>query len=189
MEESKNIYEPLKLFDSQFREAHKKNVSDYFEALVKKSKIKEDDNVQTVKQIRVKEAEVGAADKECKKHRARRGFFIFLIVVLFLGAIFFVYNFVQGVVSLPSYANILIAIAAVGLAVFLIVNITTKLNKEIKGLDKKLADLRTVLKGLTDVAWQQMYPLNTLYDWGMTAEIIHQTIPLIEMDKFFDIRS
>ena len=27
-----------------------------------------------------------------------------------------------------------------------------------------------------------MYPLNVLYDWGMTAELVHQTIPLIEMD-------
>jgi len=188
MEESKNIYEPLKLFDSQFRVAHQKNVSDYFEALIKKSKVKEEENVQTVKEIRKKEADIAFADKECKKHRGRRGFFIFLIVVLFLAAIFFVYNFIQMVLSIPPYANILIALVAVGIAVYLIVEITTKLNKEIKGLDKNVADLRTVLKGLTDTAWAQMYPLNSLYDWGMTAEIIHQTIPLIEMDKYFDIK-
>ena len=34
--------------------------------------------------------------------------------------------------------------------------------------------------------YAQMKPLNDLYDWGMSAEIVSKTIPLVELDPYFD---
>jgi hypothetical protein len=183
-----NIYEPLKLFDTRYREEHQKNVSDYFEALVKKAKIDEQANVLTVKEIRKKEAEINDADKKRRKTKGLKGFLIFLIVVLFVVAAVFVYGAVTGTMALALYLQILIALAAVGLAVYLIVVIQNKLNKTIKELGKVLAILNDKKNGFVNEAWKQLAPLNALYDWGMTAALVHQTIPLITMDKFFDIR-
>jgi hypothetical protein len=90
--------------------------------------------------------------------------------------------------SVPLFAKIIVTLAFLALAIFIIVQIATKINKTIKGLSLSLAELRKKLDLLTNTAWKQMYPLNILYDWGMSAELIHKTIPLITMDPYFDIR-
>lgn len=187
-EESNNIYEPLKLFETRFRDEHRNNVSEYFENLVKKSNIKESDNIQTVKDIRKKETEIGQVSQKCQKQRTLKVFYIIFIVVLFIMAIIFIYDIATGSRLLPSYAEILLALAATGLAAFLIAQIINKVNKAIKNLNDDMSILKNHLAKLTNLAWSQVAGLNDLYDWGMTPELIHKTIPLINMDDYFDQR-
>lgn len=189
LEIAENIYEPLHLFEMEFKESHKKNVSDYFENLVKKSGVKEEENVETVKKIRKKEEEIAQANKKVNKFKTIRGLLVFLTVLCFIGTIvFFYFAFGSENPFLPLFANILIAVAFVLIGVFVIVMIVTKTNKVIKTIDKQIAALNAQLSPLMSEAWKQMEPLNSLYDWGMTAEIVEKTIPLVKMDRYFDSR-
>ena len=50
--------EPVKDYVGYFKELHERNVSEYFEALVRESKVDEPANIETVSQLRVFEASI-----------------------------------------------------------------------------------------------------------------------------------
>ena len=72
------LIDRIDLYEHQLKDAHKNNVSKFFEDLVKKSGVNEEENATTVKSIRKKEAEIKAVDKKLKGQKTLRGFLIFL---------------------------------------------------------------------------------------------------------------
>src|SRR5574344_618116 len=127
------IDEPIDLYEHQLKDAHKDNVSKFFEVLVKKSGVNEEENATTVKSIRKKEAEIKAVDKKLKGQKTLRGFLIFLIVVGFIAGIVFILAAI-GTLPIPvmPWLSILIAVLSFLLSIGLILVIALSINKKIK---------------------------------------------------------
>ncbi len=187
MEIEENIYEPLDLFRSRYKDAHARNVSDFFEDLVRKSGIDEAKNADTVGKIKAKQKEIADSTKALSKKKALRGFVVFLIVALALVALFFGYVAATGKSDIsPLWLCILIIAGCVlGIVGFSLL-IGLSLRQGIKKAQTVLAGLNAEYNALLHEAWLEMQPLNDLYDWGMTQSLVEKTIPLVKMDPYFD---
>jgi hypothetical protein len=188
MEIDQNIYEPLDLFRSRFKDEHAKNVSDFFEDLVKKSGVDEAKNADTVSKIKDKQKAITAADKSLAGKKTLRGFIIFLIVAFAIAAIVLFYMAFENGTSaqFPSWLAILLGVVALLGIVGWSLLIGLKINKIIKKGQEIVKGLNDELNVLLKEAWTEMKPLNDLYDWGMTQGLVEKTIPLVKMDPYFD---
>lgn len=187
MDIEENIFEPVDLFRSRFREAHAKNVSDFFEDLLKKSGVDEAKNKDTVSKIKAKQKQISEQSRKVSGKKTLRGFLVFLIVVSLIGAVAFLMGFIDAsLVILPAVFSILIIVGCVLLAVLFGLLIGLKINKDIKGLEAILFKLNSENGILIQEAWAEMAPLNRLFDWGTTQSLVSKTIPIIKMDPCFD---
>lgn len=189
MDHEENIYEPVSLFQSRFKDSHSKNVSDFFEDLFQKSGVDAAKNADTVAQINAKQKEIDTEDKKRKSKRKLKGFCIFLIVVFGAAIVVFalsLYDPTLFSIPWPSLYFILLIIGSVLGIVGLSLIIGLNLQKAIKILEKTLAKLNKDKQDLLNIAWKQMEPLNSLFDWGMTQALVQKTIPLVHMDPYFD---
>ncbi|MCR5349550.1 MAG: hypothetical protein K6E20_01015 [Acholeplasmatales bacterium] len=60
------------------------------------------------------------------------------------------------------------------------------LNSMIKKINSEKTNIEAKRKIELDKAYNQMAPLNALYDWNIPATLIQKTIPMIQMDKILD---
>ncbi|MFA6852102.1 MAG: hypothetical protein WCR34_02980, partial [Bacilli bacterium] len=183
------IDEPIDLYEHQLKEAHKNNVSKFFEDLVKKSGVNEDANATTVKVIRKKEAEIKTVDKKLKGQKGLRGFLFFLIIIGFIAGIIFILAAI-GTLPIPvmQWLSILIAVLCFLLSIGLILVIALSINKKIKNFQAIINRLEKEKQVLVDEAWKQVAPLNALYDWGMAAYLFTETVPIVKLDPYFDVK-
>ena len=142
---------PIEMYENHLKEAHKENVAKFFDNLVKKSGVNEQANIETVKKIRQKEAEIKAFDKKLGSKKKLRGFLIFLIVIGVIAAIvtgYLAYQSSTGVDGggLPMWALILICVFSGLFAIGMLLLIILVVNKQIKNLDTN--HIRSILKGL-----------------------------------------
>jgi hypothetical protein len=107
---------------------------------------------------------------------ASGGFLVGLVIADFTVLAF------SPVVSILGF--LLCFLLGTGLAVFIVLS----LHRAIKKGKATLANLNEEKRILVDEAYQQMQPLNDLFDWGMPQTIFQQTVPLVKMDAFFDSR-
>lgn len=63
-----------------------------------------------------------------------------------------------------------------------------KINRTITRLQDESYDLESQIEVLKQQAWQQMKPLNRLFDWDVLARMITQTLPQVSFDPFFSTR-
>jgi hypothetical protein len=157
---TEDILEPV-----DFKDAHARNTSEYFEDLVRRSRVDERANIKTVKEIRVLEAQVKEGSSSSKWWRILRGTLV--VVAVICGLLAF---------GQPWYALGTVAV---------LVGLFAKLNPHIKAIEDRLAILKQELKERMAEAWEQMEPLNRLYHWRMFAELVKQTVPRIELDPYF----
>lgn len=186
MGKNDSLLEPLKGYNSVYKEAFRKNATDYFDELVKKSNINISENNSTVKKYDEKINKINALNKLINKKKGLRGFLIFLMVVIVIAAITLIALTVNDLFN--KIAGISISIVCVGLFVLLLILIIKKINPKIKSINELKANLEIEANELLSAAYKQMAPLNALYDWGIAGELITKTIPVIEWDKYFDVK-
>ena len=107
-----------------------------------------------------------------------------MTVLLLIAGVALIYSFTDE----KAPARLITGIIALAGGVGLILIIVLKLNKVIKNLNNLLSETKEKLDSLYATAWEQMRPLNELYDWSMTAAIIQKTMPLVKLDPYFDYR-
>ena len=161
--------EPVKDYVGYFKELHERNVSEYFEALVRESKVDEPANIETVSQLRVFEASI-------EKSSSTRGWWRFARI-----------------------ASITVAVIAASLAIWLgdwyyfllapslaaVLFVFLKVNKEVNELNSKLSTLEAKRDKKAEEAWQQMAPLNKLHTWEAARSLFQKTYPDIQLDSYF----
>ncbi|MCI8733308.1 MAG: phage holin family protein [Clostridia bacterium] len=179
------LLEPLKAYKSVYEKSFNENVKAYFSGLVEKSGIDKQENRETVKKYKNELSVLKELQGRLKKQKALRGFMIFLAVAGFimLGAgIFFLVAASDIVVG-----SVLLSIGAV-LAIASIAVIAAVLNSKIKALRVECKQQDEIAASVQTEAWKQMLPLNTLFESGVTKELIEKTVPLIKLDDNFDMR-
>lgn len=74
----------------------------------------------------------------------------------------------------------IVLIAIVALAILLI-----KVHPKLKSIHQEKEQLSATIEGLKNEAWEQMAPLNRLYDWDIFTRMMSKTVPKLEFDPYF----
>lgn len=159
--------EPVKDYASHFKDLHATNVSEYFEELVRASKVDEKQNVKTVAELRALETAVSASG-------SRRMWWVGARVASFLAIAILVATSFQG------GWNLLFLIPAIGLGALVI----WKLNPAVADLNTEINDLESSRDRKAAEAWAEMEPLNSLFRWDMARDLVRKTLPAMELDAF-----
>ena len=167
-----DILEPVDLYRTVLKEAHTRNVSEFFEDLVRRSGVDERANVKTVEEVCILEVQIKKDSSSSRWWRILRG-------TILMSA------FICAIMGFMHRADIAIAMGyAVGALTGIVLTLW-KLNPHIKGINDCVANLKAQLDERLREAWKQMAPLNQLYHWGMFAELVRRTVPGIKLDPYF----
>lgn len=175
------LLEPLKVYKNKFKEVHYNKTVEYFDNLVSKSKIDIDANKKTCAEYYTECNNLENLNKRIKTRKTIRTILIVLMIVSIAAVIIMFYMNVDNKIAIPVLAGVVVFSIISLLVIFL------KLNKDIKKLNTQKEILEIRIKELYNLAMEQMYPLNTLYDWNIPATIINNSNSVIEMDKFFEV--
>ena len=187
------ILEPISMYNKVYKDGIKENASKYFDELVKKSKIDVNKNQEVCKKYDNKITEIEQLKKSLSKRKGIKGLFIALSVILFIVTLVFlilgIMSFMNKIsISLPGYASLIIAIASLGIGIFLVVYIVKKINPLIKNDEELKAKKEKEASEFKNEASVIEAPLNALFDFNMCSDVIKMTTPLIQLDKYFDMK-
>ena len=169
-----DIYDPLDEYVNTFAPRFRQVAKDTFAQLSKEAGVDINANRQTCKQLY-------KAQSDLKSVKSKLCWTIFLCVVMWGGAIgggIAIYNMYD---SFESWELVLIAI---GIATALLL-LFWKIQPLIKRLKSERNGLIEKTTKLEKEAWQQMAPLNRLYDWDILTRMMTQTVPKLEFDSYF----
>ena len=169
-----DIYDPLDEYVNTFAPRFRQVAKDTFAQLSKEAGVDINANRQTCKQLY-------KAQGDLKSVKSKLCWTIFLCVVMWGGAIgggIAIYNMYD---SFESWEIVLIAI---GIATALLL-LFWKIQPLIKRLKSERNGLIEKTTKLEKEAWQQMAPLNRLYDWDILTRMMTQTVPKLEFDPYF----
>ena len=187
-----DVYEPLERYQNEFREKFAQNTSEEFERLVRASGVDAAANAETNRKLR-------DARKELDATRFRRtrwrflGCLTWLVILAGIVAIvwpfipkdFFSADFTRQFVEptrkywfLPSGGG-----AAIGYLAFLF--FLRIVLRNLRHFRDHIAHLEERISTLQQEAWNQMAPLNALYDWDIAPKLIQRTVPRLEFDPYF----
>lgn len=183
--EANELLEPRKIYESLLKREHHDNVVEYFEELSKKAGIDIDQNALTMKRYYNALEQVQKLEKNKGKKKGLKVFLVILIVIFFI--VFGIFLTMTILNSGNFGLNLLMSIVSPVIAVGLILVVCLAINPKIKGLEKLINNYKKDAEEAKQEGYSQLASLNALYDWNMSAELVHKTVPLIEMDKNFDV--
>jgi hypothetical protein len=160
--------EPIDDYVSFFKDEHARNVNEYFEDLLKKSGVNEQENIELNTQLRELNQNVSSSTSS-------RGHWKFGRIAAIIAAIA-----LAGVAIGQQGFYFLCLIPAAGLVYLLI----KKINPEISQLNEKVDALTHDRDVKSNETWAQMEPLNQLYTWDMATKLFMKTFPLVNFDLF-----
>lgn len=179
-----DIYEPLSLYRDHLKEEHAKNTAVFFEEMVRLSGVDESANVTKVAEIRSLEKHIELASSSRSKWNALKIMVIILVIFAFIGVgLWVIQLFSADALSFkihPMYGVIFAVVGVSGISL-----ISRKLNPIIRSLDERLAKLKADCDARIAEAWEQLAPLNELYQWDTIAKLVQKTAPNFKLDPFF----
>lgn len=173
--------EPIKLYESELRDKFAENAKACFEDLVKRSGVSREENNATVAHYREYVEKTKEADKKLSGAKSLRTFVIVITVLAFIAAVVGVLLAVLAGMLLPG---ILMAVIGALLGVGMIILIALKLNKGLRDKKSILEQMRATADKYLGEAKNQMVPLNRLYSWEHTSELIAKTTDLFSVDRY-----
>ena len=178
------LLEPLKAYKDVYEKKFDENAKKYFEGLVSQSAMDVPENRKTVAEHKKEMSVLNNLKKRLSKQNILRGFLIFLAVVGFIMLGVGIYLLVVGNTLVGA---ILTPIGAVMAIVTIVVTVTV-LNSKIKKLKEECENQEKIANEIKTKAWQQMAPLNGLFESNATKKLIEETVPLIQLDDNFNMR-
>lgn len=170
---TEDVYEPLARYRDEFKGKFHTLAKQKFVELVKKSGIDVTANRRQVAVVRDLEQSLSSATD-------KRSLCCCLMVLFYLGTVICLgIAFTQR----DSLGKALIVwpviggIASFGLAIWL-TTLFCKFGDIVKNLKQRVESAK-------DIAWRQMEPLNRLYTWDITTNLIQKTVPRLTFDRFF----
>ena len=177
------ILAPVDEYRDHLREAHKQHTREAFEKLLQQSGVDETANIRQIGIIRKLQAEV---DKLSSKVGGLEALRIIIILLAVAGSAVLLWYLVECMewvdsrVVTAQWALIAALTAVIGWTL-----VFGWLNGIISQLKNSLADKEQELHEAVAVAWEQMRPLNELFQWDTIAQIVMRTMPILHLDKFF----
>lgn len=169
-----DVYDPLDEYANVFRDKFEQVAKDTFAQIAEEAQVDVKANEETCRHLY-------DTEKIHSKVDETYGWYIFYWVALWgivaggpLWALFKYHD-------LSVWALILIGVAVAG-ALWLQL---TKVNPRRNELQEQLNNLQQTINQYRDEAWQQMWPLNRLFDWDILARMMSQTVPKLQFDPYF----
>lgn len=169
-----DIYDPLTEYVNVFHDRFKQVAEDTFAQLAAEANVDVDANAETCLQIYANEASLSSVKSRISRWTAWQVFLWICVVGGIVAAVLYREE-------LEPWAIALIAVAALGIVVYLFKSVHPLL-KKMKSEHQALT--ATVIR-LKKEAWDQMAPLNRLYDWDVLTRMMSQTVPRLEFDPYF----
>ena len=179
---NQELLEPLKFYKNTGRARHEENARQYLDELIARSGVDIAANHATVKKYRAQEA---AAEKIAKRIRLYKTLRVLLIIAAVIGGIIALLSVISFVESDAAGGAIKLGIGAVVTvgSLMLIFKVINPKIKDASALREK--HLEKARKYLGE-AYEQMRPLNELFDDTDTAMLIEKTLPELELDPRFE---
>lgn len=183
---TEDLHEPLSLYRDSLRELHAQNSAAFFDKLVAKSQVDAAANGATVAQIRGLEFESQGKNRSKKWLQTA---LTLLYVIVALSFPMLVAYVVLRVMNSPPTFTPLPPIWGIATAVIiaLALPLISKLRNNLKRIEETIADLTKRCRERLAIAWQQMTPLNKLYQWTTFTELLTQSVPRLKFDPYFSL--
>lgn len=169
-----DIYDPLEEYVKTFRPKFEQVARNTFAQLAKEAQVDIKANQETCSRLYDTQEELEDVNH---KYKWTRILCFLLWGCVVLGG-FYLYKGQNVLDTTTFYLTVLLMVGAV---LCLIIEIHPRMNR----LSDERDDLELSANDLEREAWQQMAPLNRLYDWDMLARMITATVPKIEFDPYF----
>ena len=169
------LLEPLKYYNNVGRAAHDANVKEYLSDLISRSGVDVAANHATVKKYHAEEAAAEKISKRITRYKVLRVLLIIAAVIFGLIALFFSLGG-AAILGIPLFLLPTIALVLI----FKVINPRIKDAGALR--DKHLEKAQKYL----GEAYEQMRPLNELFDDTDTAKLIEKTIPEIQLEPRFE---
>ncbi len=178
------LLEPVKAYSDFYEREFDANARGYFNDLVEKSGVDVELNRSTVKKYKAADALAKETARKLSGKKTLRGFLIALCVIGFLAVAVGIFLMVKRV-AIPGVIALSVgAVVAVGSLLI----ICLVLNKQVKETDALFAERSAEAEAILKEAWQQMQPLNALFESTATKNLIEKTVPLLKIDDNFSMR-
>lgn len=169
-----DIYDPLSEYQNVFSKRFKDVAEDTFAELATEANVDIKANNETCRRIYSTEEKLASV-------KSRIGWWTALCALLWIGI---AGGSIAGGVMAPKIDIwVLAAIFASSLLALLLLFI--KVHPKLKELKSERERLSTQIKELKNKAWEQMSPLNRLYDWDVLTRMMSKTVPRLEFDPYF----
>lgn len=173
------ILDPVKEYEHRYKNDFSKKASAFFEDIVKKSNVNEEANAKLVDEIKLLQNKLS----DLSMHYSMWLFaMIVLIIILIIGIVITVV-YLKDTKSGAAYgAAIAIWIPALVLWVYAL-KFTVK---KIRHFKSNILKTQPILSAKQREAWDMMLPLNNQFQWETVNNLIVQTLPIFEIDRFFN---
>lgn len=168
------IYDPVDGYANVFRDRFKQVAEQTFADLAKEAQVDVEANRATCRQIYSTQGLLSGV-------KTRLGWWRFLCALLwlaFIGAVVF------ATIKWNDYPPTVWA-AAGGGAVVVLLLLFLLVHPQLRKLKQQRDNLAAIIAKLQTEAWQQMEPLNRLYDWDILTRMMSATVPKLEFDPYF----
>lgn len=178
------LLEPVKAYTEIYARAFEDNAVAYFDDLVKSSGINVDENRATVAKYNKELATIKELKNKLNGVKVGRGFLIVLLVIGLLAAALGAYFVATGANILWSIAIALGVVAVIVALVVIFKVIRPKIKQREQSIDKHSENA----SALQQQAYEQMRPLNELFESDATKKLIEKTVPKLVIDDLFDVK-
>lgn len=178
------LLEPAKYYKERLKTQFTENADAFFEKLVSESGVDVDANKRVSEKYRKTQKE---ADTLNKRIGARKGWRIFLIILSVIAVIAGILMIKYGVES-DITALIITGVAAIVAGVAGIILTLVFMNKAIKKLTKERDVIQSRANAFLKEAKDLISPLISLFDSDMTRKLIIKAVPMLKIDRNFDMR-
>ena len=169
-----DIYDPLTEYQKVFRDRFKRVAEQTFDELAKEADVDVKANRITCSKICSNNVDLSLLNSQIFRWKV----WGVLLIIAAVAGIVAIISFWDDLTDLGKGLFALIVFADV---VFLFKKVSPQLSE----LKSEREDLCNVIDELTKEAWNQMAPLNRLYDWDILARMISRTVPRLEFDPYF----
>ena len=170
----KDIYDPLKEYVNVYRDKFKEVAEKTFAELAAEAQVDVGKNRDTCRRIYSEEYSLSKVMTSIRWQKVWRVLLWLCVVVGFIVG-FTMYDVLD-------YVDLLI----VGFVIFGALGLLfTDINPKIKEMKSERDKLTAKVDKLKKEAWQQMAPLNNLYDWDVLTRMMTKTVPRLEFDPYF----
>ena len=170
----KDIYDPLTEYVNVFRDRFKQVASDTFAELAQEANVDVEANHETCRQLYATEDELSSVNALIRRWTIWR-VILWMVIVVGIVLSFVMYDEWQ--------AELLVFISMVVLAAA--IHLWHKVYPNIRKQKEVRDGLSETVEQLQNEAWQQMSPLNRLYDWDVLTRMMSKTVPRLEFDPYF----
>ena len=170
----KDIYEPLTEYIYVFRERFKKVAEETFVELAAEAQGDIEANRETCRQLYKSQATLSSVKNRISCWTT---WCVVLWISVIAGIILSIYKFEE------LSSSILISIGTY--EIIAIVYLLMKVHPRLKQLKVERDSISSIVNKLQNEAWEQMAPLNRLYDWDILTRMMTKTVPRLEFDPYF----